>query len=149
MLFDVEKVKEFLPHRYPFLFVDGVFSCEPLESIKAFKNISISDPVFQGHFPDKPIYPGVLTIEGMAQSAGILIKMSATDEEKENAKNRYFYFTSVDKAKFRSPVFPGHQLIYEVNFIKAKRNLWCFEGRAFADDKLAASALISVMLESR
>ena len=113
MLYDVVEIQKILPHRYPFLLIDRVTKLEKGVSIEAFKNVSISEPIFQGHFPDHPIYPGVMIIEGMAQAGGVLAFKSSSEEEQEEASNKVVYFMSIDKAKFRSPVTPGDQLIYK------------------------------------
>ena len=101
-MFDINEISRILPHKYPFLLVDRVDSMVAGESIEGYKNISISDHVFQGHFPGHPIYPGVLIIEGMAQAGGVLAFKSSTDESEFD--NKVVYFMSIDKAKFRSPV---------------------------------------------
>ena len=146
MLYNVVEIQEILPHRYPFLLVDRVTSLEPGKYIEGFKNISISEPVFQGHFPDHPIYPGVMIIEGMAQVGGVLAFKSMSQEEQKNADNKVVYFMSIDKAKFRSPVTPGDQLIYKIDVIKNKGAVWQLDAKAYVDDKLVAQAELKAMI---
>ena len=148
MKLDVLAIQELIPHRYPLLLVDTVTSYEAKKTITAYKNISITDAVFQGHFPKEPIYPGVFIIEGLAQSAGLLMKLSVDEARREAVKDKICYFVGIDKAKFKSPVRPGDCLVYKVNYIKDKRNLFAFEAKALVDDKLVASADIKIMLEN-
>jgi len=145
MLMDVVEIQRILPHRYPFLLVDRVTKINPKESIVAYKNVSISEPVFEGHFPGHPIYPGVMILEGMAQAGGILAfkSMDATQEE---IANKVVYFMSIDKAKFRNPVRPGDRLEYRVKVIKQKGNIWVLEGKAYVDDKLVSEAELKAMI---
>lgn len=143
-MFDINEISRILPHKYPFLLVDRVDSMVAGESIEGYKNISISDHVFQGHFPGHPIYPGVLIIEGMAQAGGVLAFKSSTDESEFD--NKVVYFMSIDKAKFRSPVVPGDKLIYKLSVLKHKGNIWVLDGRAYVDDKLVAEAELKAMI---
>lgn len=143
-MLDINEISKILPHKYPFLLVDRVDSIVNGESIEAYKNISISDQVFQGHFPGHPIYPGVLIIEGMAQAGGVLAFKSVTDESE--FANKVVYFMSIDKAKFRSPVMPGDKLIYKLTVIKHKGNIWVLDGKAFVDEKLVAEAELKAMI---
>lgn len=146
MLYNVTQIQNILPHRYPFLLVDRITELEAGQSIVGYKNISISEPVFQGHFPDHPIYPGVMIIEGMAQAGGVLAFESMSDEEKESNSEKVVYFMSIDKAKFRSPVTPGDQLIYKLDVIKQKGAVWNLDGKAYVDDKLVAQAELKAMI---
>ena len=146
MLYDVVEIQKILPHRYPFLLLDRVTKLEKGESIEAFKNVSISEPIFQGHFPDHPIYPGVMIIEGMAQAGGVLAFKSSSEEEQEAAANKVVYFMSIDKAKFRSPVTPGDQLIYKLSVIKQRGAIWQLDAKAYVDDKLVAQAELKAMI---
>ena len=151
MQLNILQIQELIPHRYPFLLVDAVTNCvieQDQKTIEAYKNISICDAVFQGHFPKEPIYPGVLIIEGLAQSAGILMKLSVDEQKRQEVKDKICYFAGIDKTKFKSPVRPGDRLIYKASYLKSKRNLFAFEARAFVNDKLATSAEIKIMLES-
>ena len=143
---DVVKIQKILPHRYPFLLVDRVVSCNKGESLEAYKNVSISDPVFEGHFPDHPIYPGVLIIEGMAQAGGILAFESMDEDNKEEVQDKVVYFMSIDRCKFRNPVRPGDKLIYKLNVLKHKGAIWVLDGKAYVDDKLVAEAELKAMI---
>ena len=146
MLYDVVEIQKILPHRYPFLLLDRVTKLEKGVSIEGYKNVSISEPVFQGHFPDHPIYPGVMIIEGMAQAGGVLAFQSSSQEDQEAAANKVVYFMSIDKAKFRSPVTPGDQLIYKLTVLKQRGTIWQLEAKAYVDDKLVAEAELKAMI---
>lgn len=146
MLFNVVEIQKILPHRYPFLLVDRITSLVSGQSIEGFKNVSISEPVFQGHFPDHPIYPGVMIIEGMAQAGGVLAFQSLPEEEKEQADSKVVYFMSIDKAKFRSPVVPGDRLVYKLDVIKNKGRVWHLDAKAYVDDKVVAQAELKAMI---
>jgi 3-hydroxyacyl-[acyl-carrier-protein] dehydratase len=143
MVFDVMQIQEMLPHRYPFLLVDRITEVKEGEFVKGYLNISITNAVFQGHFPGHPIYPGVLIIEGMAQTGAIL---PFTVEDKEKLKDKVVYFMSIDKAKFRKPVRPGDRLEYRVSIIKHKGKIWHLKGEAYVDDELAAEAELKAMI---
>jgi 3-hydroxyacyl-[acyl-carrier-protein] dehydratase len=145
-MLDVVAIQEILPHRYPFLLVDRVTEIEEGKSIKAYKNVSISEPVFEGHFPGHPIYPGVMIIEGMAQAGGVLAFKSASEEEQEAAKNKVVYFMSIDKCKFRQPVRPGDRLEYRLEVLKHRGNIWVLEGKAYVDETLVAEAELKAMI---
>ncbi len=134
------QIQDILPHRYPFLLVDRITELEPSKMITGYKNVSISEPVFQGHFPNHPIYPGVMIIEGMAQAGGVLAFQSASKEEQEAAKDKVVYFMTIDKCKFRHPVVPGDQLVYKLTVIKNRGSIWHLDGKAYVDDKLVAEA---------
>ncbi len=136
--FDIQKIKKILPHRYPFLLIDRVLEIEPDKRIKALKNITVNEPFFQGHFPSKPVMPGVLIVEAFAQAAALL-GANAIEEGKLN-NDSLFYLVGIDKARFRKPVGPGDQLIVEVDFITVRRNIWKYEAAAYVDSKLIASA---------
>ena len=142
-MFDVMQIQKMLPHRYPFLLVDKVTDIKEGESIEAYLNISITNPVFEGHFPDHPIYPGVLIIEGMAQAGGILAFQSVPEEE---VKDKVVYFMSIDKAKFRNPVRPGDKLEYKLNVIKHRGKIWQLDGKAYVDGNLVAEAELKAMI---
>lgn len=146
MIFNVTEIQKILPHRYPFLLVDRITDLEAGKSIIGYKNVSISEPVFQGHFPDHPIYPGVMIIEGMAQAGGVLAFESMSDEEKTNNTDKVVYFMSIDKAKFRAPVTPGDQLVYKLDVIKNKGAIWNLDAKAYVDDKLVAQAELKAMI---
>ncbi|SFV68893.1 3-hydroxyacyl-[acyl-carrier-protein] dehydratase, FabZ form [hydrothermal vent metagenome] len=146
MLYDVVEIQKILPHRYPFLLLDRVVKLEEGVSIEAYKNVSISEPIFQGHFPDHPIYPGVMIIEGMAQAGGVLAFKSSSKEEQESAENKVVYFMSIDKAKFRSPVRPGDQLFYRLTVMKQRGAIWQLDAKAYVSDKLVAEAELKAMI---
>jgi len=146
VLYNVVEIQKILPHRYPFLLVDRITELKEKEYIEAYKNVSISEPVFQGHFPDHPIYPGVMIIEGMAQAGGVLAFKSMDNASQEEIGNKVVYFMSIDKAKFRSPVTPGDQLIYKLNVIKNKGAIWQLDAKAYVDDKLVAEAELKAMI---
>jgi 3-hydroxyacyl-[acyl-carrier-protein] dehydratase len=143
---DVMDIQKILPHRYPFLLVDRVTELNPKESIVAYKNVSISEPVFEGHFPGHPIYPGVMILEGMAQAGGILAFKSMDDVTEEEIQNKVVYFMSIDKAKFRAPVKPGDRLEYKISVIKNKGAIWLLKGEAYVDGKLTSEAELKAMI---
>jgi 3-hydroxyacyl-[acyl-carrier-protein] dehydratase len=143
---DVVEIQRILPHRYPFLLVDRVTKINPKESIVAYKNVSISEPVFEGHFPGHPIYPGVMILEGMAQAGGILAFKSMDGLTEEEIANKVVYFMSIDKAKFRAPVKPGDQLEYRLSVIKNKGAIWLLKGEAYVDGKLTSEAELKAMI---
>ncbi|MEE3694944.1 3-hydroxyacyl-ACP dehydratase FabZ [Campylobacter sp. CLAX-22107-21] len=145
-MIDVVEIQKILPHRYPFLLIDRVSKLEPSKFIKGYKNITIAEQVFQGHFPGHPIYPGVMIIEGMAQAGGILAFKSMGEVEQANAEDKVVYFMSIDGAKFRSPVRPGDKLEYHLEVLKHKGNIWVLVGKAYVDDKLVAEAELKAMI---
>ena len=136
----IEELLGYLPHRYPFLLVDRVAELDlEAKKVRAYKNVSINEPFFNGHFPQHPIMPGVLIIEAMAQAAGILgFKMMGV----KPSDGTLYYFVGSDKLRFRQPVVPGDQLILEASFISAKRGIWKFACRATVDGKEVCSAEI-------
>lgn len=137
-----EKIKRYLPHRYPFMLVDRVTGCSPNSWITGYKNVTINEPFFQGHFPEQPIMPGVLIIEALAQVSGILafITQGVTAED-----GYLFLFAGVDKVRFRNPVLPGDQLVLKSELMLQKRDLYKFDCKAYVDDKLVASAQLMIM----
>ncbi|KVE37551.1 3-hydroxyacyl-ACP dehydratase FabZ [Burkholderia sp. TSV86] len=135
--FDIHKILSLLPHRYPILLVDRVVELEPHKSIKAIKNVSINEPFFQGHFPSRPVMPGVLIIEALAQAAALL---TFAEEEQRNAENTLYYFVGIDGARFKRVVEPGDQLILNVTFERYIRGIWKFKAVAEVDGKVAAEA---------
>lgn len=142
---DIEAIQAYLPHRYPFLLLDKVLEVEAGEFIRAVKNVSINEPFFQGHFPAKPVMPGVLVIEAMAQAAGILGVKSVKKElglPDEPEKDGIYFFVGIDKARFRATVVPGDQLILEVKVVRARRGIWSFEAKATVNDKVVCDAQI-------
>jgi len=146
MIMDIMDIQKILPHRYPFLLVDRVSELVQKESILAYKNISISEPVFQGHFPGHPIFPGVMILEGMAQAGGILAFKSMDNVTEEDIQNKVVYFMSIDNAKFRNPVRPGDKLEYKVSVIKNKGAIWLLKGEAYVDGKLTSEAELKAMI---
>ena len=142
-MFDVMQIQEMLPHRYPFLLVDRITEVKNGEYVAGYLNVSITNAVFQGHFPGHPIYPGVLIIEGMAQTGAIL---PFTVEDKEKLKDKVVYFMSIDKAKFRKPVRPGDRLEYRVSTIKHRGKIWQLRGEAYVDNELVAEAELKAMI---
>jgi 3-hydroxyacyl-[acyl-carrier-protein] dehydratase len=144
--FNVVEIQKILPHRYPFLLLDRVITLEQGKYIEGYKNVSISEPVFQGHFPDHPIYPGVMIIEGMAQAGGVLAFQSFNDKEQKDIENKVVYFMSIDKAKFRLPVTPGDRLVYKLSVLKHRGAIWQLDGKAFVDDRLVAEAQLKAMI---
>lgn len=139
---DIIKV---LPHRYPFLLVDRILEMERGKRIVGIKNITSNEPFFQGHFPDYPIMPGVLLVEAMAQTGGVL----ALSYEAEKVKGKNFYFSGIDKVKFRKPVLPGDQVRFEVEVIKQRSSLWRFKGRAFVGDTLVAEGELQGIISDK
>lgn len=135
----VTEIREYLPHRYPFLLVDRVEEIVLGESIVAYKNITVNEPFFNGHFPDYPIMPGVLITEAMAQAAGILGFKSMG---KKPADGSMYLFVGADKLRFKRQVIPGDKLVLEAKIISNKRGIWKFECQASVDGELAASATI-------
>ncbi|OHD98567.1 MAG: 3-hydroxyacyl-[acyl-carrier-protein] dehydratase FabZ [Sulfurimonas sp. RIFCSPHIGHO2_12_FULL_36_9] len=146
MIMDVMEIQKIIPHRYPFLLLDRVTEIKENESLIGFKNVTIGDNVFQGHFPGHPIYPGVMILEGMAQAGGILAFKSMGDMTEEQAANKVVYFMSIDKAKFRAPVKPGDRLEYRISVIKNKGQIWVLDGKAFVDNVLVSEAELKAMI---
>jgi len=144
-MLDIIEIQEILPHRYPFLLVDRITDMDKGKSIIGYKNISISEPAFQGHFPGHPIYPGVMILEGMAQAGGILA-LKSNDLTTEELKNKVIYFMSIDKAKFRSPVKPGDKLEYKIEVKKLRGNIIVLDGKAYVDEALVAEAELKAMI---
>jgi 3-hydroxyacyl-[acyl-carrier-protein] dehydratase len=134
--YDIEKIMEVLPHRYPFLLVDRVISLVPDDKIVALKNVTINEPFFQGHFPGKPIMPGVLIIEAMAQVGGILAYETGPREKRD----RLIYFMGMDKVRFRKMVVPGDQIIFEAKILKFRSKVAKMSGTATVDGQLVAEA---------
>jgi 3-hydroxyacyl-[acyl-carrier-protein] dehydratase len=134
---DIAKITSLLPHRYPFLLVDRVIEVEPGARLVAIKNVTINEPFFQGHFPEKPVMPGVLIIEALAQATGLLAM-----ESEEVAGRAIYYLVGVDKARFKRPVVPGDQVQLEVSVLKTRRGIWTFSGKATVDGAVCASAEI-------
>lgn len=141
---DINRVMELLPHRYPFLLIDRVVEFEVNNFLRGYKNISINEPFFNGHFPIKPVMPGVLILEALAQATGLLAMESAP--ETQGARSLY-YLVGIDKARFKRPVEPGDRLDLEVKLNSTKRGIWIFSTEARVDTALVASA--EIMCTSR
>ena len=139
---DVLAVMEHIPHRYPFLLIDRLVDIVPNESATGVKNVTINEPFFQGHFPTRPIMPGVLIVEAMAQTAGCLVVHSIGLK----GKNRLVYFMSIENARFRKPVVPGDQLRIHVIRERNRANVWRFRGEAKVDGSLVAEATYTAMI---
>ncbi len=134
---DIYEVLRRLPHRYPFLLVDRVLECVPGHKVRALKNVTINEPYFQGHFPHRPVMPGVIIIEALAQAAGVLAFVTAGVYPDENS---VFYFVGIDKARFRRPVEPGDQLVLQATLERNLRGIWKLSAVATVGDEEAASA---------
>ena len=138
-MMDVTEIRKYLPHRYPFLLVDRVVDLNLGDSIVAYKNLSINEPYFDGHFPEQPVFPGVLLVEAMAQAAGILGFKSMN---KTPADGSIYYFVGADKLRFKRPCIPGDQVMLRAKILGDRRGIWSFEVSADVDDELCASATI-------
>ena len=138
---DIQEVMRRLPHRYPFLLVDRVLECVAGQSIRALKNVTVNEPFFPGHFPHRPVLPGVIILEALAQTAGILAFVTAGVYPDEN---RQLYFVGIDKARFRRPVLPGDQLIMTAKLERSLRGIWKFSTLAEVDGQEATSAEMMV-----
>src|SRR5574337_1231296 len=137
MILDVNGIQKILPHRYPFLMVDAILEMEPRKRIVGVKNVSINEDYFAGHFPGKPVMPGVLIIEALAQTGGLLLLQEVAERDK-----KLLYFVAIDEARFRRPVLPGEQLRLEVNVITWKLSVCKLQGKATVDGELAAEATL-------
>jgi 3-hydroxyacyl-[acyl-carrier-protein] dehydratase len=133
---EIQEIMALLPHRYPFLLIDRVLDFTPGVSLTAIKNVTINEPIFTGHFPGMPIFPGVLILEAMAQATGVLGFKTVT----ERTENELYLFAAIDEARFKKPVFPGDQLLIEVKFLKERRNLWKFACEASVDGQVVCTA---------
>lgn len=143
-MMDIRRILDLLPHRYPFLLVDRVVECMPGSHIRAYKNVSFNEPFFQGHFPGVPIMPGVLILEALAQTGGLLAVSGMTD-----TLGKLFLFTGLEGVKFRRQVVPGDRLDLECSDLRLKLNLCKMEARALVDGKLAAEARITAAIADR
>jgi beta-hydroxyacyl-ACP dehydratase FabZ len=133
---DIQEIMKLLPHRYPFIMIDRILELTPGEKVIALKNVTINEPFFQGHFPANPIMPGVLIIEAMGQAGAVLAAKSLEREPHDVL----IYFMGMDKVKFRKPVTPGDQLIFEIKFLKQRRNVFRMSGTAYVDENIVAQA---------
>jgi 3-hydroxyacyl-[acyl-carrier-protein] dehydratase len=138
-MMDISEIRKYLPHRYPFLLVDRVVELTPGESIVAYKNLSINEQFFEGHFPQEPVFPGVLLVEAMAQAAGIL-GFKTMDKTPEDGS--IYYFVGADKLRFKRPCVPGDRVMLRASILGQKRGIWRFQVSSDVDDKLCASAII-------
>jgi 3-hydroxyacyl-[acyl-carrier-protein] dehydratase len=134
---DIYQVLEYLPHRYPFLLIDRVLDYEAGESLVALKNVTVNEPFFTGHFPHRPVMPGVLILEALAQATGILAFITTNMRPSEES---LYYFVGIDNARFKQPVEPGDQMHLHVKVLKNKREVWKFYAEAKVDDKVVTSA---------
>ncbi|HEU6437140.1 MAG TPA: 3-hydroxyacyl-ACP dehydratase FabZ [Nitratidesulfovibrio sp.] len=144
-ILDIRQILGLLPHRYPFLLVDRVTEYVPGEYIKAFKNVTMNEPFFEGHFPGVPVMPGVLIMEALAQAGGILV-VKSTDTPVED---KLFLFTGIESVRFRKPVYPGDRLELHCRLLRHKLKLWKMEGFAYVDGKLAAEAVMTAAVTNR
>jgi beta-hydroxyacyl-ACP dehydratase FabZ len=142
----IQEIMETLPHRYPFLLVDRILELEIGKRIVGIKNVTMNEPFFQGHFPGHPIMPGVLLIEAMAQTGGVLAMKSVPLEQ---VKNKVIYFMSIDKAKFRKPVVPGDQVRFELEQTRGRANIRAYNAKALVDGVLVAEAELMAMIVDR
>ena len=138
-MMNVEDIKEYLPQRYPFLLIDRVVEIDLGHSIIAYKNVTINEPFFEGHFPGKPIMPGVLIIEALAQAAGVL---GFKSQEKKPKDGYLYYFVGADKVRLKRPVVPGDRLTLEATIVASKRGIYKFACRASVEDELVSTAII-------
>ncbi len=136
-MMDIHEILKLLPHRYPILLVDRVLEIDKGKSIKAIKNVTINEPYFTGHFPHRPVMPGVLMLEALAQAAALLA-FDALDRQSDN--NTVYYFAGIDNARFKRPVEPGDQLILDVVMVRMKAGIFKFQAKAMVGDELAAEA---------
>jgi beta-hydroxyacyl-ACP dehydratase FabZ len=144
-VYDIRKIMEFLPHRYPFILVDRIIELVPDERIVGLKNVTINEPFFQGHFPGAPVMPGVLIVEALAQVGGVLVYSSRSEEKRQ----QLMYFMGIDKARFRKPVVPGDQLVLEIIWTKRRGNVSKMSGKATVDGTLVAEAELMAMMEEK
>jgi 3-hydroxyacyl-[acyl-carrier-protein] dehydratase len=136
---DINDIKNLLPHRYPFLLVDRVLEYEAGVSLVGIKNVSVNEPFFQGHFPEKPVMPGVLILEALAQATGLL---AFNTEQRGAERDTLYYLVGIDNARFKQPVVPGDQLRLSVTTTRRKRGIWVFDTEATVEGRTAASAVI-------
>ena len=142
---DINQIKQYLPHRYPLLLVDRVLNWESGKTLDAIKKVTINEEFFNGHFPNKPVMPGVMTIEALAQTSALLAFLTMGQKPDENA---VVYFLGIDKARFKRPVEPGDQLRMHVEIVRHSRGIWKFQARATVDDQLAVEADLMCTMRS-
>jgi 3-hydroxyacyl-[acyl-carrier-protein] dehydratase len=138
-MMDIVEIRKYLPHRYPFLLVDRVVELTPGESIVAYKNLTVNEEFFQGHFPDQPVFPGVMLVEAMAQAAGIL---GFKTMDKTPADGSIYYFVGADKLRFKRPCVPGDRVMLRASILSDRRGIWKFDVSADVDGQKCASATI-------
>jgi 3-hydroxyacyl-[acyl-carrier-protein] dehydratase len=141
-MIEIKEIMKILPHAYPFLLVDRIVEMELEKRIVGIKNVTYNEPFFPGHFPNRPIMPGVLIVEAMAQTAGVLAFKSLSEED----QGKPIYFLGMDNVRFRKPVIPGDQLRLELEVTRHRQSIWGFKGKAFVDGKLVAEADLLAML---
>ena len=141
-MIDIREIMRLLPHGYPFLLIDRILEIEPGKRIVGIKNVTYNEPFFPGHFPGRPIMPGVLIVEAMAQTAGVLAFKSIPEEE----QGKPVFFLGLDNVRFRKPVVPGDQLRMELEITRHRHSIWGFKGKAFVEDQLVAEADLLAML---
>jgi len=141
-MIEINEIMKILPHAYPFLLVDRIVEVEPGKRIAGIKNVTYNEPFFPGHFPGRPIMPGVLIVEAMAQTAGVLVFKSLPEEKYRQP----VYFLGIDNVRFRKPVVPGDQLRLELEITKHRQAIWGFKGKALVDGKLVAEAELLAMV---
>ena len=140
-MIDINEIMQLMPHSYPFLLVDRIIEFEPAKRVVGIKNVTFNEPFFTGHFPGRPIMPGVLIVEALAQTGGVLAFKSFQD------KKGLVFFTGIDDARFRKPVIPGDQIKLVLEVVKHRREIWVFEGKAYVDNDIVAEARIMAMLK--
>ena len=137
---DIEAIRKILPHRYPFLMIDRVLEVREGEYCKAVKNVTINEPIFQGHFPEMAVFPGVLQLEAMAQTSAFIIDSVMPEDH-----GLMVFYAGVNNAKFRKPVVPGDQLVIESTLANRKKNFWVFNAKALVDGKVVSQAEVRLM----
>lgn len=142
MQLDHQEILKLLPHRYPFILVDRILELQPGVFIKGLKNVTLNEPHFLGHFPDNPIFPGVLILEAMAQTGIIFAKVSD-----ETLKDKLVLFAGIDEARFRRTIVPGDQIIMELTLLKKKSNVWKMQGKAFVDNSIVTECILTAAVK--
>jgi 3-hydroxyacyl-[acyl-carrier-protein] dehydratase len=141
-MIDIKEIMAMLPHAYPFLLVDRIVEIEPGKRVVGIKNVTYNEPFFPGHFPGRPIMPGVLIVEAMAQTAGVLIFYSLPEEDRKKT----VFFLGIDNVRFRKPVIPGDQLRMELEITRHRQSIWGFKGKAFVDGNVVAEGDLMAMI---
>ena len=141
--YNIQDIIKILPHRYPFILIDRIDEVKQGEYVNAIKNVTINEPFFQGHFPDRPIMPGVLIVEAMAQAASCLVVL---ENENKDSTNLSVFLMKIDKARFRKPITPGDQVTIEVKKEKSRGDVWQFYGKSFVEDQLACESSFAAMV---